>query len=129
MPDIQPGDTVAAWDDVHYVATTPSDAPLERIVTKPFGFRGRCHLEAISAGLIVTISGENPFLIPASALDDILHTGATIDRGVEPEGLTVLRWRPVQDGDQVDTVFRFVDEHERAQFTVTMSELRAAHAA
>lgn len=115
-PSLTGRDTVAAWDDIHYVATTPSDAPLERIATKPYGFRGRCSVQLLPEGLVIGIAGEVPFFISRESLDS-LHAGtATIDRAVEPGGLSVLRWRPGPTGDTVDSVFRFVDERERSAF-------------
>lgn len=41
----------AAWDDVHYVATTPFDAPLERLVSGGLDFRGQRRLELGRPGL------------------------------------------------------------------------------
>lgn len=115
-PSFTARDTVAAWDDIHYVATTPSNAPLERIATKPYGFRGRCHVQLLPEGLVIGIAGEVPFFISRASLTGLYEGTATIDRAVEPGGLSVLRWRPSPGGDTVDSVFRFVDERERAAF-------------
>ena len=107
----------AAWDDVHYVATTPCEAPLERLVGHGLGFRGRCRLELGRPGLTVALRGREPFLIPISAISSIERGTATIDRAVERGGLTVVRWNlAVHEGrhELVDTSFRVVDPGERA---------------
>lgn len=107
----------AAWDDVHYVATTPFDAPLERLVGSGLGFRGRCRLELGRPGLKVALNGRDAFLIPISSIASIERGTATIDRAVERGGLTVVRWNLAAHEcreELVDTSFRVVDAGERA---------------
>lgn len=108
-----------AWDDVHYVATTPFDAPLERIIVHGLAFRGRCRLELGAPGLAVRLAGREPFLIPRSSIAAIERGTATIDRVVEPGGLSVVRWSLAEHTGArrlVDTSFRIVDPAARADF-------------
>ncbi len=121
---VQARETDERWSDVHYVATTPADVPLERIVIGPLGFRGRCDVVAGAPGLVVTIAGGEPFLIPWSRVEFVGRATATIDRVVEQDGLSVVRWSlETREGERapVDTVFRFVDRELRAQFDAAVT--------
>lgn len=114
----------AAWDDVHYVATTPPDAPLERIVVHGLAFRGRCRLELGGPGLAVRLAGREPFLIPISSIASLERGTATIDRVVEHGGLSVVRWNLGEHVGRevlVDTSFRIVDPGERADFAARLA--------
>lgn len=125
------GEPEAAWSDVHYVATTPHDAPLERIVVHGLAFRGRCRIELGRSGLAVRLAGREPFLIPLSAIASIERGTATIDRAVEPGGLTVVRWNlaeHVAGETLVDTSFRIVDPAARADFAARVERRIVANA-
>lgn len=115
----------------HYVATTPSDAPLERIVVGGLGFRGRCALAVNDRGVLIGIRGESPFVIPWGALRSLELGTATIDRVVEREGLTVLRWQLGKDdaAKVVDTSLRIVNPDDRATFHQWVEDGLAAHTA
>jgi len=80
-------------DDLLYVATTRSDAPLERIAVAGLGFRARAAVTVASAGVVLELAGRAPAFVPRA---DLLGAGRatwTIDRVVDADGLVLLRWR------------------------------------
>ena len=121
------GAPVDRLDDVHYVATTLDERPLERIVRGPLAFRGRCRLDVLSDGVRVAINGTEPFAIPAHAIDAVGTRTATIDRAVERDGLTSISWR-LGAGDELEvpvhTQFRIVDPDDRARIRRSLGTLR-----
>src|SRR5690606_38159608 len=117
-------------DDVHYVATTLDDRPLERIVRGPLAFRGRCRLEVLDDGVRVSIRGAEPFAIPLASIRTIGARTTTIDRAVERDGLTSVSWvAPHRDGELeilLHTNFRIVDRGERERATAALTQLHDA---
>ena len=107
--------------DVHYVSTTFAERPLERVVAEPLGFRGRCLVRVHDDGLVVTIQGSRPFAVPARSIRAIDVATTTIDRVVEPGGLTVVAWTL---GDaELRTQFRVVDQRDRDRLQRALHEL------
>jgi hypothetical protein len=94
-PATPPADlgAVALRDDLFYVATTPADAPLERITVHGLGFRSRAAVTVASAGIRLDIAGEPPAFIPAPDLRGAGRATWTIDRAVGGAGLVFVRWR------------------------------------
>jgi hypothetical protein len=90
-PPAELGD-VARRDDLFYVATTPADAPLERITVHGLGFRGRAEITVAAAGIRLDIAGEPPAVIPATDLRGVGRATWTIDRAVGGSGLVFVRW-------------------------------------
>lgn len=87
-----------------YVATTTAGDPYDRIAAGGLGFRGRAAASVHSDGVLVRRTGEVDLWIPREDLLDAGRATWTIDRAVEPDGLTMLRWRL---GDrEVDTYLR-----------------------
>lgn len=120
------GDVVERLDDVHYVATTLDERPLERIVDGPLAFRGRCLLEIAEDGVRVTIRGTEPFSIPAAAIDEVGARTTTIDRTVERDGLTSISWRlgaATEIEVPVHTSFRIVDRGERERIATALARI------
>lgn len=139
IPDPVPGETVSgepfgAFDDVHYVATTLDERPLERIVRGPLAFRGRCRLEVLDDGVRVAIRGAESFAIPAASIRSVGARTATIDRAVERDGLTTLSWTAPTEGDGdaegdaivLHTSFRIVDRAERERAAAALARLNDA---
>jgi hypothetical protein len=92
---------------VLYVATTQSDAPLERIARRPLAFRARVNLGSGPDGLWLDIAGEDEVFIPSAQLIAVGRATWTIDRVVDSDGLIFVRW---QWGErEVDSYFRSVD--------------------
>lgn len=93
--------------DALYVATTESDQPLQRVAVSPLAYRSRAGLALHPEGLVVTIRGSEPFLIPVDANLNVGRATWTIDRVVEPDGLVMVRW--ALGTQAVDSYFRIVD--------------------
>lgn len=111
-PPAQPDRAVAGLD-CYYLATTLRQSPLERVWAHRLGGRGRAQ---VSVGVAIDIFrvGEPDIRIPTDSVIELSAASATIDRGVEPGGLTSLHWRL---GDtEVITSLRFVNPNTRAEF-------------
>lgn len=90
-----------------YVATTLHDQPLERVPVGPLAYRARAELEVHHEGLVVSIPGHTPFVMPAAGGLQAGVATWTIDRVVEPGGLLMVRW--LLGEVPVDSYFRVVD--------------------
>jgi hypothetical protein len=121
VPPAVPAEFVeVARTETLYLATTPDGLPFERIAVRGLGFRARFDVVVAESGIILPIPGETPVFIPAGAIREISTASWTIDRGIEPNGLTVVRWTL---GDtQLDSYFRF---EEPAIFTSAAQRLTA----
>jgi hypothetical protein len=86
-----------------YLATTPADRPLERIVVRGLGFRERTTVQFTEAGVV--FMGDR--YLPPWCVTDIGRASYTIDRGVEPDGLSVIHW--MLGDDAVASYFRLDD--------------------
>lgn len=93
-----------------YVATTAADDPHDRIAAGGLAFRGSAVVSVHGTGVLVRRTGEIDLWIPRADIVDAGRATWTIDRVVEPDGLTMLRWRLGQR--EVDTYLRL--EHPRA---------------
>lgn len=125
-----------------YVATTPRDAPLERLAIRGLAFRARATLTVTDAGLIVAPSGENPVFIPVSALERVTEATWAIDRAVETGGLLLIGWTlnsapasatsapasptaaPVNTATTpVDSYFRITDPADRVRLVAALRSI------
>jgi hypothetical protein len=86
-----------------YLATTPADAPLERLVVNGLAFRERTTLQFTDAGIVFL--GDR--YLPTASITGVGRASWTIDRGVEPEGLSVVNW--MLGDEAVDSYFRLDD--------------------
>mgnify|MGYP000886643542 CR=1 FL=1 len=75
-----------------YVSTVLSNSPLTRIWAYGLGSRGKAQVYSSDAGLSIERRGERDILIPASSLRGITRESATIDKGVERDGLVAIHW-------------------------------------
>ena len=90
-----------------YVATSLGGQPLERVTAHGFGFRGLVVVRVDDRGILLDRTGERPIWIPREHVSGIRRATWTIDRVVEPDGLTVIDWRL---GDHpVETALRLDD--------------------
>jgi len=87
-----------------YLASTPPEEPLNRIAVRGLGFRARTTIEVFTAGLVFI--GDR--FVPATSITGIGRASYTIDRGVEPDGLTVVSWTLGEA--QIDSYFRLDDQ-------------------
>ena len=97
-----------------YVATVFADRPLDRVWAHGIGIRGRAFLGIDGAGVSVLRKGETSFLIPLSAITESKRSSATIDKGVESDGLDVIAWS--HNGIALETSFRLSDQKVRQEF-------------
>ena len=96
------GETFGSFEGL-YLATSPADAPLERLVVNGLGFRERTTLQFTEAGIV--FMGDR--YLPPASITGIGRASWTIDRGVEPNGLSVVNW--MLGDDKVDSYFRLDD--------------------
>ena len=87
-----------------YVATTSAGDPYDRITVGGLAFRGFATATVHTTGVLVRRTGEVDLWIPRADLVDAGRATWTIDRVVEPGGLTMLRWRLGER--EVDTYLR-----------------------
>lgn len=87
-----------------YLATTRADRPLERAEVRGWLFRDRATIAVHATGVRIDRRDGGVLWIPADHLTGAGHATWTIDRGVEPGGLTVLGW--TLDDDEVQSSFR-----------------------
>lgn len=117
---------VVIGTEAYYVATTPRDAPLERLFIRGLGFRARAALTVTGTGITLDLDGNSPVFVPAAAIDAVGVAQVAIDRAVEADGLVRLSWRlnsPEDTGDAeetedrraVDSFFRIIDPTDRAR--------------
>ncbi|ARC56919.1 hypothetical protein AS850_07490 [Frondihabitans sp. 762G35] len=90
--------------DLFYVATSKAENPLDRVVVRGLGFRGRAVVEVHPEGVVLDIAGAAPILVERASLRDVGRSTWTIDRVVETDGLIRIGWR-LGDTD-VDTYLR-----------------------
>jgi hypothetical protein len=99
------GQLLGTFDGL-YLATTPTGEPLNRVAVQGLGFRSRTRLELFTAGLVFI---EDRF-VPAACIRTVGRASWTIDRGVEPDGLTVVSWTLGEA--QLDSYFRLDSPEE-----------------
>jgi hypothetical protein len=104
-------------EPVYYLATTYADRPLERIWAYRLGGRGNATL-IIGDAIELHRTGEPGLLIQYGQVTGFGRASATIDRGVERDGLTTLNW--MLGEQEVSTVLRFVSQESRANFEATI---------
>jgi hypothetical protein len=96
------GETLGAFDGL-YLATTPAGEPLNRLVVQGLGFRARTTLQITEVGIVFI--GDR--YLPRASVTGIGRASYTIDRGVEPNGLSVVSW--MLGDEAVDSYFRLDD--------------------
>jgi hypothetical protein len=99
-----------------YLASTPLGEPLNRIAVRGLGFRARTTIEVFTTGLVFI--GDR--FVPVTSITGIGQASYTIDRGVEPDGLSVVSWTL---GDAViDSYFRLDDQEGFLRVASAMTE-------
>lgn len=112
-----------------YLATTFAGRPLDRVVAAGLGFRAQAHLVVDGAGLVFDRVGSTRIVLPATALDGAGIATWTIDRAVEPGGLTIVAWSLQRGGERVpvESAFRLEPE-PRAHLIAAVRALVAVRA-
>lgn len=124
---------------VLYVATTPRERPLERLVIRGLGFRARAGLTVTGTGVYLAVPGEEAVFIPAEAIELLTPATLAIDRVVETDGLLRLGWRlddaassaagsADSDGLSVDSYFRIPEDFDRDRITAAIRSIAAGAA-
>lgn len=104
-----------------YVSTVFTDKPLDRVWAYGLGVRGRCQIVVTDAGVGISRVGEQGLLIPAQAMVAIGLQSATIDKGVEKNGLLAIDW---QLGDsKLTTVLRIANVQDRKKILSDVEKL------
>ena len=100
--------------DAFYASTVFAISPLSRVWAYRLGGRGKAKLFVSDLGVSIERVGEPSILIPRNDLIAITRASATIDKGVERDGLMVLVWRL---GDQeLMTNLRVTSAAKRKQY-------------
>ncbi|WP_104134124.1 hypothetical protein [Cryobacterium sp. Y62] len=119
---------VLATAEAYYVATTPRDAPLERLAIPGLGFRARAALTVTGQGITLDLDGNAPLYVPGAAIDQVGAAQLAIDRVVESDGLVRLSWRlntPSADRRDVDSFFRIIDPNDRVRLIDSIRSITA----
>jgi hypothetical protein len=107
-----------------YVATVFADRPLDRVWAHGIGIRGKASLGIDEAGVSVHRKGEVSFLIPSTSVTATKRSQATIDKGVESDGLEVIAWS--HEGIALETSLRFADPSIRQEFQQNLQKMIGA---
>ncbi len=107
-----------------YVSTVLASQPLERVWAHGLGMRGKAILGVDDNGISVFRTGETGFLIPKSKIEFLGAASATIDKGVERNGLVAIAW--FLGDTSVVTHFRFTKPEVRKEFENKVSQLIGA---
>lgn len=94
-----------------YVATVLVDSPLERIWAWGLGSRGDAQVSSHGNLVSVLRKGEYSFDLP---LQEVELSRATIDKGVEKQGIVCLIW--TNNGIRLATQIRFRSAQSQEQF-------------
>jgi hypothetical protein len=90
-----------------YVATTLAGDRLNRVAVHGLGFRAKTVVVVAETGVVVPIAGQPDIFLPAGDITAVARATWTIDRVVEPDGLTMIAWNL---GDTaVESYFRVDD--------------------
>jgi hypothetical protein len=113
LPEPQASAGGVELGDVFYASTVFASNPLSRVWAHRLGGRGKAKLFVSPEGVSIERVGEPSFLIPKNQLLGLTRASATIDKGVERDGLMVLLWRL---GDQeLMTNFRIASAARRQE--------------
>ncbi len=95
-----PGTDLLVVDGL-YLATTFAGRPLERVSAHGLGFRARARIAVTDTGVRIERDGAAPLLLPVASVGGAGTATWTLDRAVEPDGLTVLAWSLEDEGGPV----------------------------
>jgi len=108
LAPVEPGKPRAEAEGL-YLVTTFAGRPLDRVSVHGLGFRARARLAVTDTGVRIERDGESPIALPVASVTGAGTATWTLDRAVEPGGLTVLAWSlDSADGPvPVESSFRF----------------------
>ena len=105
----------------YYVSTTLTDAPLDRVAHRKLLHRGKARLSVLTDGLVIDRTGEPSIAIHASELLSVGRASASIDRGVEANGLLAISW--MSAANRLTTNLRLRSEDDTQELFDTISKL------
>jgi len=124
------GELIADFSNAGYVATSRSDAPLERVAIPGLRYKGSARVTVRRDGIVIAVTGEEPVSIPAARVIDTSTARVRIGKAVERDGLSLLRWtagspanETAEARDVVESSFRFSDSSEQHRFALAVAEL------
>jgi len=100
--------------DAFYVSTVFAENPLRRLLAHGLGPRGKASVSVTEDGISICRKGEQGFLIAKQVVQGVGKSTATIDRAVEPGGLSSIYWS--HDGADLITNLRFSGKSDRESF-------------
>lgn len=109
-------DGVAAY----YVSTVFADSPLKRVWAWGLGGRGKALVAVNSSGVSFERQGELGLFISRESLTGVARASATIDKGVEKDGLIALIWK--LGDEELATHLRIVSRSQRQEFENAIRE-------
>lgn len=102
-----------------YVATTPTDQPLERLAIPGLAFRARATVGVSRDGISLEPTGELETFISRDQLVGVRASDATIDRSAGRGSLTALDWIAA-NGAAITSVLRIPNRLDRNLFVDTV---------
>lgn len=117
---IQKPDTGEIVDgiDCLYVATVFEDAPLERVWAHGLGPRGEAKIATSEGEVVIERLGESGLKLHPTKVS---LSRATIDKGLEADGLVSLHWRSLDTN--LITQIRFRSTQSQAKFLDSMKNI------
>lgn len=109
-------DGIAAF----YVSTVFADSPLKRVWAWGLGGRGKALVTVEHDGVSIERQGESGLFISRDVLTGVSRASATIDKGVEKDGLIALIWR--LGSEELATHLRIVSRSQRQEFENAIRE-------
>lgn len=111
LPAPKPSAGGVDFGPVFYASTVFANSPLTRVWAHGLGGRGKANLFLSHDGISIERVGEPSILIPNDDLQAMTRESATIDKGVERDGLLALVWE--LGGQKLITNLRIVDPSRR----------------
>jgi hypothetical protein len=104
--------------DVFYASTVFAASPLSRVWAHRLGGRGKAKIFLSDQGISIERIGEPSLLIPRDQLLGMTRASATIDKGVERDGLMVLVWKLGEQ--ELMTNLRVVSAQKRQEIEIAI---------
>lgn len=117
------GDSPLASASGQYVSTVYADDPLRRFGGKQLMFRGKAAVLVFDNRVVIERDAETPLQISSEQIIEVGRNSASVDRGVENNGLLTITW--LAGGKAVSTNLRLHANEDTAQFQNTLSSLIA----
>lgn len=119
------GALLAEFTGVQYVSTTLLGRPLERVAIAGLRYKGLAEIVFRLDGVTISITGEQPVMIPAVDVLAATRSSGRVGKFVESGGLSVLEWR-TPGGQKLESGFRFSGPSEQRAFEAAVARLSPA---